>query len=123
MRRRLYRIWRILRANAIYEAQRAYEIITDPDNTRPGSGRGRRYDGRPSKCSCGWYGPTKEAKHTYWRGFDPDDVELVDECPDCRREVISCISIRDEIEARIAIIDNWLDPDYLKKKKRLRARY
>ena len=54
----------------------------------------RRTDPTPVKCEdCGWQGLAKDAVHTY-RGigifFTPDgydeDVEPVDECPECGSE-------------------------------------
>lgn len=44
---------------------------------------GRSIDWTPTRCDeCGWRGPERWCFHTY-HGCAEDDVEPVDECPEC----------------------------------------
>ena len=47
---------------------------------------GRHSDPTLIKCKCGWIGKVMDSNHTY-RAVYPDDVEPVDLCPKCGREV------------------------------------
>jgi len=44
----------------------------------------RRDDPTPVKCNrCGWTGMIKDMAHTYRDDGSGEDVEPVDECPEC----------------------------------------
>jgi hypothetical protein len=48
---------------------------------------GRHDSPAPTVCwECGWAGPLRRAVHTY-AACDVDDVEPVDECPQCGKEI------------------------------------
>lgn len=121
---KLFRAWRVIRANVLYEWIRFRRLAKarfvwefgDPGHS------GRRTSALPHACPhCGWVGLERELIHTY--APVEDCVEPIDKCPNCESwEPPRLRTWRNRYEANVEKFEAFLDPGYQQRKKRLTNR-